>query len=419
MAEATSAADLDALPARARPDFPALSGSARAPSGVPLVYLDSAATAQKPACVIEAVARYYREGVGNVHRGAHALGGRASEAYENARGAVQRLLHAGSADEIVLTSGCTSAINLVAHAFGDAHVGAGDELIVTRLEHHSNLVPWQQLCERRGATLRVLPLTERGELELGQLESWLSPRTRLVAVAHVSNTVGGVLPVREIAALAHAVGARVLVDGAQAVPRLPVDVRELGCDFYAFSGHKLYAPAGIGALYARRELLERMPPFMSGGGMVDEVGATSSTYAEVPRRFEAGTPNVEGAVGLASAIEYLEGLDLARVMRHDEALTRYARGALARVPGLRLVGDPQRPLGVVSFVLEGIHAHDASSILDAAGVALRAGHHCASLALDHFGVLATLRASFGVYNARADVDALVTALGRVREVFGA
>jgi cysteine desulfurase / selenocysteine lyase len=418
MADAPGSSDLDSLPAHVRPDFPALSGRAadgrRGPS---LVYLDSAATAQKPECVIEAVARYYREGTGNVNRGAHALGGRASEAYEGARQAVQRLLHAGSTDEIVLLGGCTAAINLVAHAFGGAEVGPGDEVIVTQLEHHSNFLPWQALCERRGARLRVVPLTERGELELGQLDDWLSPRTRIVAVAHVSNTVGGILPVREIVEQAHRVGAYVLVDGAQAVPRLPVDVRELGCDFYAFSAHKLYAPAGIGALYARRELLERMLPLLTGGGMVDQVGMIASTYAEVPRRFEAGTPNVEGAVGLARAIEYLEALDLTRVMRHDEALTRYARGALSRVPGLRLIGDPEHPLGVVSFVLEDVHAHDASSILDAAGVALRAGHHCAALALEHFGVQATLRASFGVYNTRADVDALVGALGRVREVF--
>jgi cysteine desulfurase / selenocysteine lyase len=416
--ETLSAADLDALPAHVRADFPALHPGAPAPpGGAPLVYLDSAATTQKPECVIEAVARYYREGVGNVHRGAHALGGRASEAHEGARRAVAHLLHAGSPEEIVLVGGCTAAINLVAHAFGDAQVGPGDEVIVTRLEHHSNLLPWQRLCERRGATLRVVPLTERGELDLDQLAAWLSPRTRLVAVAHVSNTVGGILPVREVVELAHAAGARVLVDGAQAVARQPVDVRELGCDFYAFSGHKLYAPAGIGALYARREVLERLPPFMTGGGMVDQVGATSSSYAEAPRRFEAGTPNVEGAVGLARAIEYLEGLDLARVMRHDQALTRYARAALARVPGLRLIGEPARPLGVVTFVLSDIHAHDASSILDEAGVAVRAGHHCASLALEHFGVSATLRASFGVYNTRADVDALVAALARVREVF--
>jgi cysteine desulfurase / selenocysteine lyase len=414
---AEPAADLDALPALIKRDFPALQ-QPLSPGGAPLVYLDSAATTQKPECVIEAVSRYYREGVGNVHRGAHALGGRASEAHERARGAVARLLHARSAEEIVLVAGCTAAINLVAHAFGDAQVGPGDEVIATRLEHHSNLLPWQRLCERRGATLRVVPLTERGELDLAQLAAWLSPRTRLVAVAHVSNTVGGVQPVREIVALARGVGARVLVDGAQAVARQPVDVRELGCDFYAFSGHKLYAPAGIGALYAKSELLERMQPFLTGGGMVDQVGMTSSTYAEAPRRFEAGTPNVEGAVGLTCAIEYLEALGLGRVMRHDEALTRYARDALARAPGVRVLGEPVRPLGVVTFVLGDIHAHDASSILDEAGVAVRAGHHCAWLALEHFGVTATLRASFGVYNTRADVDALVEALGRVREVFG-
>jgi cysteine desulfurase/selenocysteine lyase len=401
---------------RLREDFPALAASVARP---PLVYLDNAATTQKPATVIEAVARYQREGCGNVNRGAHALAARASAVYEEARAAVQRLLHAPASEEIVFTSGCTAAINLVAHAWGDENVGPGDEVVVTRLEHHSNLLPWQRLCERRRARLRLISLDDSGEIRLDELAAVLSERTRLVAVGHVSNSIGGVNPLGEILALARSSGARVLVDGAQAVARLPVDVRELDCDFYAFSAHKMYGPTGIGALYARREVLEGMSPFLTGGGMVDSVGAESSSYAGVPWRFEAGTPNVEGAVGLACAIEYLEALGLDRVMQHDEHLTRFARATLRRVPGLTLIGEPKAPIGAVSFVIDEVHAHDVSTILDEAGVALRAGHHCASLAVAHFGVPATLRASFAVYNTEADVLALERALGKVREVFGA
>jgi cysteine desulfurase/selenocysteine lyase len=400
---------------RLRLDFPALAAE---DDGTRRVYLDSAATTQKPECVIAAVAECYRQGMGNVHRGAHSLGARASGAYEAARAAVQRLIGARYSDEVVLTSGCTAAINLVAHAYGDAHVGPGDEVLVTALEHHSNLLPWQQLCERRGARLRLWPLSASGELELGALDQLVSERTRLLAVAHVSNTLGVHSPLGAIVERAQRVGARVLVDGAQAAGRLPVDVQALGCDFYAFSGHKLYAPSGIGALYGRRELLAQMPPLFSGGGMVDEVGAERSTFAEVPRRFEPGTPNLEGAVGLSRAIEYLEALGLERVQRHDEELTAYTRAALGRLPGVTLLGAPQRALGVVSFVVADIHPHDVSTIVDQAGVAVRAGHHCASLVHAHFGVSASVRASFGLYNTPADVDALVAALGRVREIFG-
>jgi cysteine desulfurase/selenocysteine lyase len=400
---------------RLRLDFPAL---VPRPDGSRLVYLDSAATTQKPACVIEAVADYYRQGVGNVHRGAHALGARASAAHEAARVAVQRLLGAAFAEEIVLTSGCTAAINLVAHGYGDEHVGPGDEVLVTTLEHHSNLLPWQRLCERRRARLRLWPLNAAGELEPSALDSHISARTRLIAVAHVSNTLGVESPLGAVVERARRVGARVLVDGAQAAGRRPVDVQALGCDFYACSGHKLYAPSGIGALYGRRELLAKMSPPFTGGGMVDEVGGERSTFADAPRRFEPGTPNVEGAVGLCSAIEYLQALGLTRVMQHDEQLTSYARAALASVPGLRLLGQPARALGAVSFVLGDIHPHDVSTIVDQAGIALRAGHHCASLAHAHFGVSASVRASFGLYNTTADVDALVAALGRVREVLG-
>jgi len=399
---------------RLRLDFPALAG--RSHTGAPLVYLDNAATTQKPESVIEAVAGYYRSGVANAHRGAHTLGARASAAYESCRTAVQRLLGAEHPDEIVLTGGCTGAINLVAHAFGDEHVGEGDEVIVSTLEHHANLLPWQRLCQRRGARLRVLPSSPEGDLRLDVLESWLSPRTRLVAVTHVANTTGGLTPLGEVVALAARVGARVLVDGAQAVARLAVDVRALGCDFYAFSGHKLYGPAGIGALYGRRELLARMGPFLTGGGMVDAVTPETSAYAAAPRRFEAGTPNIEGAIGLERAIEYLRAAGIDWVAQHDEALTRYARERLARVRGLQLIGAPLHALGVVSFVMDGVHAHDVSTIVDDAGVAVRAGHHCAQLCMQHFGVQATVRASFGLYNTRADVEALCAALERAREL---
>jgi len=404
------------LPAeRLRLDFPALQPRS---DGTRLVYLDSAATTQKPACVIDAVTNYYRQGVGNVQRGAHALGARASEAHESARAAVQRLLGARRADEVVLTSGCTAAINLVAYAYGDEHVQSGDEVLVSALEHHSNLLPWQRLCERRGARLRLWMPNAAGELDPDALEALVTERTRLIAVAHVTNSVGSESPLGQVVERARRVGARVLVDGAQAAGRCPIDVSALGCDFYALSGHKLYGPAGIGALYGRRELLAAMPPLFSGGGMVDEVGAQGSSFAEVPRRFEAGTPNVEGAVGLARAIEYLEALGLDRVLEHDLELTRQARAALAGVPGLVLLGAPARALGVVSFVLGDMHPHDVSTVLDQAGIALRAGHHCASLAHAFFGVTASLRASFGLYNTPADVAALVAALGRAREVLG-
>ena len=405
-----------ALPVeRLRQDFPALSGESS--SGAPLVYLDNAATTQKPSVVIDAVADYYRRGAGNVQRGAHTLGARASDAYEAARVRVQGLLNAAAPEEIVLTAGCTAAINLVAHTWGDAHVGAGDEVIVTCLEHHSNLLPWQSLCARRGARLRLLPVDASGALPIQRLVEWLSPRTRLVALAHVSNTIGVENPVAEVAALAHGVGACVLVDGAQAVSRLPVDVRALGSDFYVFSGHKLYAPAGVGALYARGPLLRDLPPVFHGGGMVDEVGAESSTFAPAPQRFEPGTPNVEGAIGLSHAIDYVQAVGLAHIRRHELELTRYARDALSDVPGVRVIGDVKDALGVLSFVLEPIHPHDLSTVLDQSGVAVRAGQHCAALGLAQLGVAATVRASFALYNTRADVDALIAGLRRARRVF--
>jgi cysteine desulfurase / selenocysteine lyase len=410
-APAAPGLDLEQL----RAQFPALRQRIH---GQPLVYLDNAATVQKPAIVLEEMQRCYTEYCANVHRGAHTLGERASESYERARQAVQRLLHAESAEEVVFTSGCTAAINLVAYGWGDQNVGPGDEVVVSGLEHHSNLLPWQQLCQRRGARLRSVPLDAYGHLQLDAYRQLLGPRTRLVALAHVSNALGTLSPVTELARLAHAAGALVLVDGAQAVARCAVDVRALGADFYAFSGHKLYGPFGIGALYARRELLEQMQPLFTGGGMVELVETERSTFSSGPRRFEAGTPNLSAAAGLERAISWLEGVGLDRVLQHELELLRYARGALGAVPGLRLIGGSEPALGVVSFVLEGVHPHDASSILDRSGIALRAGHHCAQPVMRHFGVPATLRASFAVYNTRAEVDALVAGLARVREVFG-
>lgn len=400
---------------RVRRDFPAL---AQTVNGAPLVYLDNAATAQKPRVVIDEVMRVYTECCGNVQRGVHTLGARATFRYEAARATVASLIGAATPEEIVFTSGCTASINLVAYSWGDTHVRAGDEIIVSDLEHHSNLLPWQELCARRGAKLRRVPLTEAGELRLDVYAQALSSRTRLVAISQVSNALGTLTPVREMARLAHDVGARVLIDGAQAVSRMPVDVTGLGADFYAFSGHKLYGPFGIGALYARTEVLAEMPPFMTGGGMVDRVGAERSSFGEPPRRFEAGTPNVAGAVGLAKAIDYVRGLGLEAIQAHDRSLVEYARRSLAALPGVRLIGSAEAALGVVSFVMADVHPHDVATILDQRGVAVRAGHHCAQLVMDHYAVSATVRASFAVYNHFHDVDALVHELQRVREVFG-
>lgn len=411
---AASVAPLALDVARVRRDFPAL---AEAINGQRLVYLDNAATVQKPASVIEETVRCYTQYCANVHRGAHTLGARASAAYEGARVAVQELLGAEHPEEISFHAGCTAAINFVARAFGDAALGPGDEVIVTELEHHSNLLPWQELCARRGARLRVVPLDARGELDRSRYADWLGPRTKLVASSHVSNVLGTVAPIAELVELAHRAGAVVLVDGAQAVARSPVDVRALGCDFYAFSGHKLYGPFGIGALYARRDLWAKLSPIASGGGMVVEVGAESSSYADPPRRFEPGTPNLAGAAGLTRAIEYVQSLGLDALRAHDADLVAYARAALGALPYVRLIGDPERALGVVSFVVDGVHPHDASTILDQLGVVVRAGHHCAQLVMQRCGVQATLRASFAAYNDRDDVDALVRGIERAREVF--
>ena len=400
--------------ARIRADFPVLDQKVH---GKPLVYLDSAASTQKPRVVIDAVSRLYAEDYANVHRGVYQLAERATRAYETGREAVRRLLHAPDAREVVLLRGTTEAINLVAQSWGRANVGAGDEILITAMEHHSNIVPWQMLCAERGAKLVVAPIDDDGALVMDELERRVGPRTKLVAAVHVSNALGTVNPVHEIAEIAHAQGARVLIDGAQAVARLPVDVREIGCDFYALSGHKLYGPSGIGALWGRRELLEAMPPWQGGGEMIESVTFEKTSYAKVPHRFEAGTPHIAGGPGLAAAIEYLESAGVERVGAHEDALLAYATEAVRSVPGLRLVGTAPARVGVLGFVIDGVHAHDVGTILDREGVAVRAGHHCAQPVMLRFGVPATVRASFGIYNSREDVDALVRGLRTVVEVF--
>jgi cysteine desulfurase/selenocysteine lyase len=402
-----------------RADFPIL---ARAVHGRPLVYLDNAASTQKPRAVLDAIAACYSESYANVERGVHTLSQQATEAREQARETVRRFLNAPSAQEVVFVRGTTEAINLVAASWGRKNVGAGDEILISGLEHHSNLVPWQMLCEERGAALRVAPLDDRGAIILEDLERLLSPRTRLVALAHVSNALGTVCPVREIAALAHAHGALVLVDGAQGVPHLTVDVQEIGCDFYAFSGHKVYGPSGIGALWGRAGLLAAMPPWQGGGGMIRTVTFEKTTWADPPHRFEAGTPFIEGAMGLAAALDYVTALGLPAVAAWEQALLAHATERLSEVPGLRLVGTAPHKAAVVSFVLDGIHPHvhphDVGTILDRRGIAVRAGHHCAQPVMQRFGVPATTRASFGLYNSLEEVDALIAGLLHVREIFG-
>jgi cysteine desulfurase/selenocysteine lyase len=398
-----------------RADFPIL---ARTVHGKPLVYLDNAATAHKPRAVLDAERHVYEQIYSNVHRGVHLLSVEATAAYEGARARIARFLGATAAKEIVFVRGTTEAINLVAASYGRSHVGVGDEVLITHLEHHSNIVPWQLLCEEKGARLRVAPIDERGAVELEALERLISPRTRLVAVSHVSNALGTVNPVAEICRLAHAHGVPVLVDGAQSVPRLPVDVQALGCDFYAFSGHKAYGPTGIGALWARREHLEAMPPWQGGGDMILSVRFEKTTWNEVPYKFEAGTPNIAGAVGLAAALDYLDGFGLAAIAAHEDALLRHGTEALAAVPGLRLVGTAPDKAGVLSFVLDGIHPHDIGTVLDYEGIAIRTGHHCAQPVMERYGIPATARASLGLYNTTGELDALVRGLGKVREVFG-
>jgi len=400
--------------AKARADFPILHQEVH---GKPLVYLDSAATAQKPRQVIDAVSRYYECDNANVHRAVYQLAERATRAYEDARAIVAR--HIGAADprEIVFVRGTTEAINLVAQSFGRVHVGEGDEILITGMEHHSNIVPWQLLCQEKGARLRVAPLDERGDVILEEYEKLLSPRTRLVAAVHVSNALGTVNPVETFIELARERNIPVLLDGAQALPHMPVDVGSLGCDFYAFSGHKVFAPMGIGVLWARAAHLEAMPPWQGGGEMIASVTFEKTTFNEVPYKFEAGTPDVAGAVGLGAALQYVEGLGLDAIAAHEAELLAYGSDLLTGLGGVELIGTARRKAGVLSFVLDGVHPHDVGTILDREGIAVRTGHHCAQPVMDRYGVPATVRASLGLYNTREDLDALARGLGVVREMF--
>ena len=400
--------------ARVRADFPIL---AREVHGHRLAYLDSAASAQRPRAVIEAVDHYETHCHANVHRGVHALSQAATDAFEGARERVRRFLNARSAKEIIFTRGTTEAINLVAHAWARPRLGPGDEILITWLEHHANIVPWQMACAATGATLKVAPIDERGELRFDEFEALLSPRTRLVAVAQVSNALGTVLPVARIVKAAHARGVPVLLDGAQGVPHGGADLQALDCDFYAFSAHKLYGPTGIGVLYGREALLREMPPWQGGGDMILSVSFSGTTYNDLPWKFEAGTPNMSGAVGLAAAIDYLEDLGAAAVHAHEQRLLAQATTAALEVPGLRVIGTAADKAAVLSFTIEGIHPHDLGTILDSEGVAIRTGHHCAMPVMDFFGLPATARASFACYNDDADVSQLIGALHKAREVF--
>lgn len=400
---------------RVREDFPALRQQV---NGKPLVYIDNAATTQKPRPVLEAIRRFYEEDCSNVHRGVHTLSQRATEAYERARETVRRFLNARSEAEIIFVRGTTEAINLVAHSFGRGYVRAGDEILISAMEHHSNIVPWQILCEETGARLCVAPINDAGELLVEEFERRLTARTRLVAITHLSNALGTIVPVREIIALAHARGIPVLLDGAQAVAHLRVDVQELDCDFYAFSGHKLYGPTGIGVLYGKAEWLEAMPPYQGGGDMISSVTFEKTTYNRLPYKFEAGTPHIAGAIGLGAAIEYVTALGLEAIAAHERELLAYATEAISAIPGVRLIGTAREKASILSFTLEGVHPHDIGTILDQEGIAIRAGHHCAQPVMERFGVPATARVSFALYNTKEEVDALVRAVEKVREVFG-
>jgi cysteine desulfurase/selenocysteine lyase len=398
-----------------RRDFPILQ---RSVNGRPLVYLDNAATAQKPRAVIEALARYYETYNANIHRGVHRLSEEATKAYEQGRAAVQRFLGASRPEEIVFVRSATEAINLVAQAFARPRLNRGDEILISHLEHHSNIVPWQIVCAQTGAVLKVVPISDEGEIQLEAFERLLSPRTRLVALAHISNALGTINPVAAMVEQAHRRGVPVLIDGAQAAPHLRIDVAGIGCDFYAVTGHKMFGPTGIGALYGRYDLLNAMEPYQGGGEMILSVTFDRTEYNHVPHKFEAGTPNIAGVVGLAAAVGYLDGIGMERIAAHEHELLGYATAALASVDELRLIGTARQKAAVLSFLVGDVHPHDVGTILDQEGVAVRTGHHCAQPVMERFGIDATVRASLALYNTRDDVDALVAALQKVRKVFG-
>jgi cysteine desulfurase/selenocysteine lyase len=400
--------------AKVRADFPILASRVH---GHDLVYLDNAATSQKPQAVIDAIVRYYQSANANIHRGVHYLSQLATQEFEAGRQTVQKFVNAAHASEIVFTRGTTEAINLVAQSYGRSHVGAGDEVLITAMEHHSDIVPWQMLCEEKGAKLAVAPINDRGELILEEFEKLLGPKTKLVAIAHVSNALGTINPVKKIVALAHAQGIPVVVDGAQAVPHLAVDVQDLDVDFYAFSGHKMYGPTGIGALYAKAALLEAMPPYQGGGDMISSVTFEKTTYNKVPHKFEAGTPDMAGVAGLKAAIEYMNGIGVDKIAAHEHDLLEYATEAVRALPGIRIIGTAAEKASVLSFTVEDVHPHDIGTILDQEGIAVRTGHHCAQPVMERYKIPATVRASFAVYNTRAEVDELVRGLRKVREVF--
>jgi cysteine desulfurase / selenocysteine lyase len=400
--------------ARLRDEFPILAQRIR---GKPLVYLDNAATTQKPRAVLDAIRRYYEEDNANIHRGVHLLSERATRAYEEVRVKVARFLHAADPHEVVFLRGTTEAVNLVAQTFGRQRVSAGDEVLVSAMEHHSNIVPWQMLCAEKGANLVVAPISDAGELDLEELDRRIGPRTRLVALTHVSNALGTVNPVAEVIARAHAKGVPVLVDGAQGAPHLGFDVQATGADFYAFSGHKLYGPTGIGVLWGRREHLEAMPPWQGGGDMILSVSFEGSTYNKIPHKFEAGTPHISGVVGLGAALDWIDRVGLPAIAAHEHALVGHLVESLRALPEIRLIGTPRERAGVVSFLLGDVHPHDIGTVLDRQGIAVRAGHHCAQPLMKRYGVAATARASVAAYNTREEVDALVSGLTAVREMF--
>ena len=399
---------------RVRADFPLLRQQV---NGKPLVYLDNGATSQKPQCVIDELVRYYTTQNANVHRGVHTLSQLATDDYEGARSKVRRFLNAADDREIIYTRGTTEGINLVAQTFGRQNVGQGDEIVVSNMEHHSNIVPWQMLCEEKGAVLKVVPINDSGELLMDEYEAMIGPRTKLVSITHVSNALGTVVPVERIIGIAHAQGVPVLLDGAQAVPHMPVDVRSLDCEFYVFSGHKLFGPTGIGILYGKGEILEAMPPFQGGGEMIKSVTFEKTIYNDLPYKFEAGTPNIAGAIGLGAAVDYVQALGFEGIEAHEAELLEYGTRALSAIEGLRIVGTAHHKAGILSFTLENIHPHDIGTILDEQGIAVRTGHHCAQPVMQRFQIPATARASLAFYNTKQDIDALVHGLDRVIEVF--
>ena len=399
---------------RIREDFPILGQTVH---GKPLVYLDNAATTQKPRTVLDALMAYYREDNANVHRGVHLLSERATQAFEDARTTVQRFINAASAHEIVFTRNATEGINLVAQTFGRTRLGPGDEVLISAMEHHSNIVPWQMACEEKGASLRVIPITDEGMLQLEEYERLLGPRTKLVAIVHLSNVLGTINPVQQMIATAHRRGVPVLIDGSQAVHHMTVDVRALDADFYVFTGHKLYGPTGIGVLYGKERLLEEMPPYQGGGDMIKSVTFEKTTYNALPYKFEAGTPNIAGAIGLAAAVDYVTGIGRDRISAHERELLAYGTAELSEVPGLTLIGTAVEKSSVLSFVMDGVHPHDIGTIVDQEGVAIRTGHHCAQPLMQRLGIPATARASLALYNTREEIDALVAALHKVRQLF--